>query len=91
MGEGKTALVKLAETADVHCLAQSLIQGNVSTETCQPSDPQVPDGHKVVDAVETPQTTVTTETAPSSTMTETTKTSEAMATSSKTAELGTGA
>ena len=68
--EGKTAVVKLAMTADVHCLAQSLIQGDVSTETCQPSDPQVPEGQ---DAAETPQTTGTTETA------------EAMVTSSETA------
>ena len=46
MGEGKTAVVKLAMMADVHCLAQS-----------QPSDPQVPEGQEVVDAAETPQTT----------------------------------
>ena len=90
-GEGKTAVVKLAMMADVHCLVQSLIQGDVSTKTCQPSDPQVPEGQEVVDAAETPQTTGTTKTAPSSTMTKTTETSEAMVTSSKTAELGTGA
>ena len=90
-GEGKTAVVKLAVMADVHCLAQSLIQGDVSTKTCQPSDPQVPEGQEVVDAAETPQTTGTTKTALSSTMTKTTETSEAMATSSETAELGTGA
>ena len=90
-GEGKTAVVKLAVMADVHCSVQSLIQGDVSTETCHPSDPQVPEGQEVVDAAETPQATGTTETAPSSTMTKTTETSEVMVTSSKTAELGIGA
>ena len=89
-GEGKTAVVKLAMMADVHCLVQSLIQGDVSTKTCQPSDPQVPEGQEVVDAAETPQTTGTTKTAPSSTMTKTTKTSEAMVTNSETVEFGTG-
>ena len=40
-GVGKDAVVKLAVVVDVHCSAQAMIQGDVSTETSEPLEAEV--------------------------------------------------